>query len=285
MPVLDLRQTLLVPKPTKVEYDSKRWGVAVDELRARYGADADLIFGSHERQLAMRRLVQSLLPEARVVERQEYSGAAGASLVVALGGDNHFIFVSHGLDSTPILGINSDRVRSHGGLLSIDERNVGTVIAKLREGECSIQAWTRLEAAVDGRPVGLATSEIYIGEQSRLAMSRHVLRLDDGPEEEHRSSGLLVATGAGSTGWFGAYDRPFDRTQRMAQWQLMEAFPYNHKYRYAAGELGPGSVLSVRSRNDHQGILALDSQVAVPMPRGSTATLRISPQSLRVIWT
>jgi NAD kinase len=277
---IDLTQAVLVPKPTKVEFDSKRLRTKPEKLR--YGADADIIWASHERQLKMRALVRKLLPEVRLMKRSSVSKKrmAGASLVIALGGDNHFIFVSHALDSIPILGINSDRVRSHGGLLGIDESNVEATVAKLRAGEFSIHAWTRLEC----RPGGMATSEVFIGERDRLRMSRHVLRKDGDPEEEHRSSGLLVATGAGSTGWYGTYDRAFDRTLRVAKWQLTEAFPHDHKYRYGTGELEPGATLTVRSRNDRDGILAVDSEIIHPLPRGGVATIRISPQSLRVVW-
>lgn len=283
----DLSRAILVPKATKIEYDVLRLGVAVEALKSIYHpSDCDVIFESHERQLAMRRRVVSLLPEVRVVDRGRLTPeeAESAGLVVALGGDNHFIYVSHLLRIAPILGINADKVRSHGGLVDIDESNLEAALSKIREGESSIRAWTRVDAKVDGKPAGTATSEFYVGEADRLMMSRHVLRKDDEPAEEQKCSGLLVSTGAGSTGWIGHYEEPFPRDLRVVKWRLTEPFPFDHKYRWAAGELEPGAVLSIRSKNDGRGVVCVDSLKGTPFAYGSVAEFSLSPLPLRVVW-
>jgi NAD kinase len=283
---MDLSRALLVVKPTKVEFDMQRLGVTAEALSSIYHPDdRPVIFESHERQLRARRRARELLPEAAVVERERLTReeAAEASLVIALGGDNHFIFVSHFLRATPILGINADPVRSHGGLLQLDESKLEAAVSRIREGEFSIRAWTRIDGTVDGRAVGTATGEFFVGESHRVMMTRHVLQKDDGPQEEHKSSGLLLVTGAGSTGWFGHYEEPFERDLRVAKWRLTEPFPFDHKYRWAAGELEPGGVLRVRSKNDDRGIVAVDSLGEEPFPYGAVAEFRISSWPLRVL--
>lgn len=283
---MDLSKAVLVPKATKVEHDMRRLGLAREALAAYYRAEnADVIFASHERQLAMRRRVRELLPEARVVEREKLSreALAGADLVIALGGDNHFIRVSHFLDDTPVLGINADRVRSHGGLLSVDENNLEAVVARARAGGIAVERWPRIEAAVDGRPVGRATSEFLVGELARKDMTRHVVRKNDGTEEEQKCSGLLIATGAGSTGWYGCYGAPFGRQEPVARWVATEPFPHGPAYRLATGELRPGDALTVRSRNDARAVVSVDCLEEADFPYGSVASFRLSGSPLSVM--
>lgn len=282
-PKLDLQRAVIVPKETKLEYDLRRLGWTVRRLKAWYRESADHIFESHGRQIAVRKRLLALLPEARVVPRAMVDEADldRASLVVALGGDNHFVYVSHFLRKAPILGVNADRVRSHGGLLDVDERQLEPTAAALRAGRWRVEEWPRLEAYVDGKLAGLATSEVFLGERQRKHMSRHALRVDRGPEEEHKSSGLLVATPAGSTGWYGHYGRPFKASSGVARWALTEPFPRDRKLKAAAGTLRPGEALRIRSLNDSEGILDIDSLKDAPFPFASVATLQLSSHPLK----
>lgn len=282
-PALDAAKTVIVPKETKLEYDLRRLGWTVRRLKSWYRENADAILESHGRQIAVRKRLLALLPEARVVHRAMVDEADldRASLVVALGGDNHFVYVSHFLRKAPILGVNADRVRSHGGLLAVNETQLEAAAAALRSGRWRIENWPRLEAYVDGKLAGLATSEVFLGERQRKHMSRHALRVGHGSEEEHKSSGLLVATPAGSTGWYGHYGRPFPHSSGVARWALTEPFPRGRKLRAAAGTLRPGQTLSVRSLNDADGVLDIDSLKDLAFPFASVATLRLSHHPLR----
>jgi hypothetical protein len=181
-----------------------------------------------------------------------------------------------------MLGINADRVRSHGGLLPVAEDNLEATVASLRKGGLPVESWPRLEASVDGKPAGRATSEFLVGEAGRRDMTRHVLRRNDGPEEEQKCSGLLVSTGAGSTGWYGCYGKPFGRTEPRARWVATETFPHGHAYAQATGELAPGDVLTVRSRNDARGVVSIDCLVDAAFDYGAVATFRLS-EPLRVL--
>ncbi|MBI2931361.1 MAG: NAD(+)/NADH kinase [Planctomycetes bacterium] len=283
---MDLQRAVLIPKATKIEHDLKRLALTPAQLPAYYGADhADAIYASHERQLEMRRRVRALLPEVREIPREEISAQAlaGASLVIALGGDNHFIYVTHFLDGVPVLGVNADRLRSHGGLLSVNEENLEETVRRLRGEDPAPESWTRIEATVDGRFAGRATSEFFVGETFRKHMSRHVLRKNDGREEEQKCSGVLVASGAGSTGWYGAYGESFGRTQPVARWAATEAFPHGTPYGMGTGELRPGDTLTIRSRNDAQGVVSVDCLKDVPFDYGCVATFRVSDVPLRVV--
>ena len=285
MKTIDLSRAVLVPKETKLEWDMRRLGWTRRRLLRWYRVHADTIVESHERQVEVRETLKALLPECRVVAREmaDAAGLEGASVVVSLGGDNHFVYLSHFLKRTPILGVNADRIRSHGGLLRIDERGIDAMAARLRAGRFSIEEWPRLEASVDGKPAGLATSELFLGERQRKHMSRHVLRVGRGPEEEHKSSGLLVCTPAGSTGWYGHYGPPFTAAGGPGRWALTEPFPRGRRLRLGHGRLRAGETLRVRSLNDADGLLDIDSLKDAPFHFGQVATIRICAHPLRVV--
>lgn len=280
----ELGRAVLVPKETKLEYDGRRLGWTRRRLEAWYRDRAGAIIESHERQLRVRERLKALLPECRVVPREmiDAAGLDSSSIVIALGGDNHFVYVSHFLRKAPLLGVNADRLRSHGGLLRIDETQLEATAAALRAGRLSLEAWPRLEASVDGRPAGLATSELFLGERLRKNMSRHVLRLGRGQEEEQKSSGLLVATPAGSTGWYGNYGRRFGDASGSGRWVLTEPFPRGKRHRLATGSLRPGGTLRIRSLNDAEGVLDVDSLREAPFPFASEAVIRLSRHPLKV---
>src|SRR3989338_2764666 len=91
---IDLSKALLVPKPSKYEYDLARLGLTHEALLRHYRSEnAERILESHRRQAGTRARAKALLPEARLVERESVTAAdvCAASLVVSLGGDNHFI--------------------------------------------------------------------------------------------------------------------------------------------------------------------------------------------------
>ena len=277
-----LKNAVLVTKESKLEYDRRRLGWPLKKLLSWYRDRAGVIVESHERQVRVRTRLSALLPELRVVSR-ERAAAAGldaASMVVALGGDNHFIYVSHFLSRAPLLGINADPVRSHGGLLRLDERHLEAMVESLRHGRAHVDGWPRLSAVVDGRRLPPALSELFIGERERKHMSRHVLSVGR-REEEHKSSGLLVATPAGSTGWYGHYGRPFKGPG--ARWALTEPFPRGRKLRLGAGALEPGSRLRVRSLSDSDGIVAVDSLEEAALPFARLVEISVSRRPLKVV--
>lgn len=276
-----LDRAVLVTKDSKLEYDRRRLGWPLKRLLRWYRDRADIIVESHERQARVRARLAALLPELRAVRREDAAtaGLDAATLVVALGGDNHFIYVSHFLSRAPLLGINADPVRSHGGLLRFDERHLEAMADGLRAGRVSLEDWPRLSAVVDGRRLPPALSEVFIGERERKHMSRHVLEFGKAVEE-HKSSGLLVSTPAGSTGWYGHYGKRFDGPG--CRWVLTEPFPRGRKLSLGKGVLEAGRTLTVRSLSDSAGIVSVDSLEEAALPFARTVEIGVSRRPLKV---
>ena len=198
---------VVVCKRSRFERDLERHACSEGELIRVYrhwGLAPERIRRSGERQRQARKKLERLLPGARFIPAEQATRAVveNASLVVALGGDNHFQRVARLLHDEPLAGINSDPATSLGMLTAFNIHTFKQALPNLLVGARDVEKWTRLEVRVDGKPLShLALGEVFIGERDRCVMSRHVLRFRR-QREEQKSSGLLVVTGAGSTGWY-----------------------------------------------------------------------------------
>ncbi len=273
-----LERPLIIPKLSKLAYDMKRLGLPQEEVVKHYhGENVECILTADKCQRDGLAKLNTLVPNAKIVYRDDLTAqdVRDASLIILFGGDNHFIAVSHFIEDTPMLGVNSDPVRSHGGLLRVDEKNLKEMLDAIRAGTHRIERWERLQAVVDGIPAPPATSEYLIAERQRPTMSRHVI-FDRGISEIQKGSGLLVATGAGSTGFIRKYlKESFSPGDERFVYALTEAFPLESSYRLVRGTLGKGDSLKVISRNDEEGILSVDCLTHIPVHYGAVIEFSI----------
>lgn len=273
---------LVVCKHSKLEWDCKQSDAPRHEMVAYYtktGANVDNIVASHEYQLRVRdSIFKHLSP--RIIMLSEFeqnyeTEMRGVNLIISLGGDNSFTRVSHFLDETPLLGICSDPKRSVGYLCSWKQVDIETSIKnlaqKLATKNFEVEDWTRIAVVLDGKSIGEhAINEVFLGEKLRTNMSRYVIG-----ETEYKSSGLLVVTGAGSTGWgHSAGGIPFppkpswlNVIHTESYWRLMRD-PFR---------LNRDDTLIVRSLND-DGIVSIDGwgkDTEYKFQRGSVAEMRV----------
>ncbi len=272
---------LVINKHSKYEFERKTLNLSHDELTAKYQkerANLNAIMQGHEHQLAIREQMQNFMPNATFRMMDEINKIiTGYDLVIVLGGDNSTTKVSNHIEDTPIIGVNSDPDRSVGHLTRWamhDKHDVMDFIEMLDFHKYEIEEWQRLEATLDGKLITRATSEYYFGERMRNKMSRHVLLFGE-KEYEQKCSGIVIATGCGSSGWYRSI------TGNNTMWKPtcdVSAFvvsePYNPQrdgcYR---GELAPGSEIVLYSLNDDEGIASADSWSEFPFTRGTEARI------------
>ncbi len=292
---MDLSRAIIVPKLSKYEMDMRKYGPSEDRLWRKYmkeGVNVQKIYQSHCRQHDSLSYLTTFFAKEQIVQRDDLTKekALNASLVIAHGGDNHFQYVSHFVDSGLMMGINSDPLTSEGDLTYFTSAEFKKTLKRLELDDFDIELWTRLEATVDGKPVGLATCEYFLGESGRRDMSRHILEFG-GKSEEQKCSGLLVATGAGSTGWYDSACRylhengnRFSRAEKTAVFLVTE--PYRGRlngYSMPEHPIFPGDELTVHSLNDSRGAVLCDSERGARFNRGSEAVIRISDKPLNVV--
>ena len=276
---------LIVPKKSKLQWDMDRLGFAAGKLLARYrreGLDADRILASHERQMRALSRICGVVPGTPVVPQEKLSRAvvARADLIVALGGDNHFQYVSQFVQNEVMAGVNSDPVLSEGSLARFTPQTLVVTLDRIVRSRVRIEKWTRLAVALNGKRLNaLALSEVFLGEAARCQMSRY--RISVGRMSEiQKCSGLIAATGAGSSGWYDAAGRYlFARGSRFSKtkkcFRFLAAEPFHGRLSKPSMLNGSVSRLKVRSMNDSRGVIVIDTQLEYPFPEGSEAVISL----------
>lgn len=121
-------------------------------------------------------------------------------LVVVLGQDGLVANTLKYLNGQAVIGVNPDPKRWDGVLLPFGVTDLGVIapeaLAEKRKTKCVTMARARLS---DGQELH-AVNDLFIGPRTHVS-ARYQLQLGD-KQEAHSSSGIIVSTGLGSTGWF-----------------------------------------------------------------------------------
>lgn len=120
-------------------------------------------------------------------------------VVLALGQDGLVANTLKYLDGQPLAGINPDPGRWDGVLLPWQPAAVAGALPSLLSGQVRLQCVTMGEARLaDGQRL-YAVNDFFVGPKSHTS-ARYEIRVKD-RREVQSSSGIIVSTGLGSTGW------------------------------------------------------------------------------------
>ncbi len=291
---MKLSKIIVVPKRSKYALDLEKYKFNHDQLMKKYereGVNIRKIMGSHKRQKEGLKRLKKLIPEKNFIYREKLTKelVKKSDLIIAYGGDGHFGFVSHFIDNTNFLGINSDTKTSEGILTYFDIDSFEKNLKKILNEDFKIEEWTRLEVKRNDKKIGLATSDIFLGEVERKFMSRHIIKHRN-KKEEQKCSGIIISTGTGSTGWYTSASRylfkkpnNFPRTAKYARFLVTE--PYKGRlngYSMLTGTLNQEEEIIITSLNNTKGIVSLDSIEEYEFNRGTKITIKIG-KPLRII--
>ena len=121
-------------------------------------------------------------------------------IVVALGQDGLVANAAKYLgEGQPLIGINPDPSRYEGILVRHPATAAGDLLADAASSRAPTEQRTMVEAVLDDGQRLVALNEIFVGHASHQS-ARYDLRIGD-RHERQSSSGLIVATGTGQTGW------------------------------------------------------------------------------------
>lgn len=123
-------------------------------------------------------------------------------LIVTVGGDGTFLDASHSINrQVKVLGVNSAPSSSIGHYCLADRDSFERIMNEICSGEKSSYPLRRLRMRLNGEQLPVfALNEVYISDSSPAGTARY--RIDyAGASVEHKSSGLIIATAAGSTGF------------------------------------------------------------------------------------
>jgi len=119
--------------------------------------------------------------------------------VVVLGQDGLVANVLKYLSRQPVVAVNPDPGRWEGVLLPFAVPDLGTVLPELFHDRRSLRLVTMAAATLNTGEVLYGVNDLFIGPRSHTS-ARYQVAIG-GRAEEHSSSGIIVSTGLGSTGW------------------------------------------------------------------------------------
>jgi hypothetical protein len=120
-------------------------------------------------------------------------------LVVTLGNDGLVVNTAKYLSTQPLLALNPDRKRVDGLLVPFGVEEAEKAIQGAQAGVLPVRQVSMARAELnDGQRLD-AVNDLFIGQKTHVS-ARYLLR-HQGREEAQSSSGIIVTTGAGSTGW------------------------------------------------------------------------------------
>jgi NAD kinase len=119
--------------------------------------------------------------------------------VVTLGQDGLVANTLKYLNGQPIVGVNPDPARWDGRLLPFQVRDLARLMPEVLLGKRATCSVTMAKAALNNGQVLYGVNDLFIGPKTHSS-ARYLIRCGDASETQS-SSGVIVSTGLGSTGW------------------------------------------------------------------------------------
>jgi NAD kinase len=162
----------------------------IEETHRRYSRVVSEIRAAIPRRLKVQVLDRALVPQYTFGERD---------LVITVGQDGLVSNTAKYLAGQPILAVNPDPDRIDGVLLPFRAEQFEPALDGCLRGGAVIAGVTLAQAELSDGQHLLAFNDFFVGASTHVS-ARYRIRAG-GKEEQQSSSGVIVSTGAGSTGW------------------------------------------------------------------------------------
>ncbi len=224
-------------------------------------------------------------------------------VVVALGQDGLVANTMKYLDGHPLVGINPDPARHDGLLLPFRPQELETLLSDVLRDRRPDKRVTMAEAALPDGQRMLAVNDLFIGPRSHTSARYEILWA--GRHETQSSSGVIVSTGLGSTGWMtsvivgslniaaawtesaaAARYAPLPWDSERLRFAVREPFPSRTtKAELVFGEFDGKSPLHLKSLMAERGVIFSDGIEAdhIVLDAGVTVAIRPAMRSGRLI--
>ncbi len=237
---------------------------------------------------------------SQVVDKEDLANFqfGGNDLVVVVGDPGLFINVAKYVGDQPVISVNPDEKRFDDVLATCKVAGFPKVLRMTLEGDAKMEGLTMAEAILDDGQSMRALNDLFVGRRTHVS-ARYTVEYG-GEREEHSTSGIVVSTGTGSTGWLvsfktwaekvsGApypYDVPFGRDQARLLFNVREPFPSKVTGTgIVHGVVTKNSPLIIKSNMPEEGVIFGDGieKDYLQFTSGRTATVRPSERSVYLV--
>jgi NAD kinase len=263
-------------------------------LRTR-GQDLDVLAARHEAFGETVRQVRLAVPDdwrvAKVLRADlDRFLFSPEDVVLAVGQDGLVANLAKYLTGQPVLGVNPAPDLNEGVLVPLRADQVGRLLPATAAGAAAVEARTMARATLDDGQVLQALNEIFVGHRSHQS-ARYEIAID-GERERQSSSGVIVSTGTGATGWARSimtatgYAVPLEPVDRRLAYFVREPWPsVATGASIAHGAVDAQRALAITSQMNDGGVIFADGieQDHLDFGWGRTVTVAIAAQTFNLV--
>lgn len=264
-----------------------------DDEHNKFYESFDILQGNLSKFLKFKVVEQDFLPNYIFSEND---------MVVVIGQDGLVANTAKYVHNIPIVAVNPAPDKYDGVLLPFNRNSVLSAVESVLSGNYNYEEVTMAEVELNDGQKLLAFNDFFIGPSSHTS-ARYEITFG-GYSENHSSSGIIVSTGAGSTGWlsslfnmansihqtFGNVQplpyQPIAKTEEKLVFVVREPFlSKTSQINLTSGIIRRGDELVLESHMPQNGIIFSDGIQSdfLKFNSGAIATIRIADAKAELV--
>ena len=299
----EMNKVILVTRKTRLEDLIRKYNTAEQAkfYIEHLGADfSDYIREDEAYKKAVSAVMQAAKTYARVqrIDRDFLPNMifGRQDIVIAVGQDGLVANILKYLDGQPLIGINPEPDRWDGGLLPFEAEDTERVLLQVLKGSGNVREITMALARTRDGQTMLAVNDLFVGQKTHVS-ARYDISWND-RQESQSSSGSIISTGLGSSGWyrsvmaqasgiaeyFGAprfLSRGLAWEERALSFVVREPFPSRRTQAgIVYGRLSEQDTFRVVSQMPENGVVFSDGMEsdAIEFNAGTEITVEVAPK-------
>jgi NAD kinase len=212
-------------------------------------------------------------------------------LIIAVGQDGLVANTAKYLEGQSVIGVNPDAEQYDGILVPFSSAQSIELIKPAMHGEVAIQYRTMAQVNLDDGQQLFALNELFVGHHSHQS-ARYTICANEKAEHQS-SSGVIIATGTGATGWARSIHRerhdkvglPTPEDDLLA-FYVREAFPsVSTGTNVTSGLILKNQTLTIRSELNEGGVIFGDGIESdyLPFNWGMNASFTVAENKLALV--
>ncbi len=305
---MNYEKIVVVKKETPLEGLLKRHATTsqVKFYLESKGDSYDFYHSAHLAYLTgLQQAKQEILPEFRwqIVDKEHLDTFqfGDKDLVLVVGDPGLFVNVAKYVGTQPVICVNPDQQRYADIFTSCTISELPSLFRRVTEDKMKLENLTMAEARLNDGQVLYALNDLFIGQKTHVS-ARYSLE-HQGKTERQSSSGVIVSTGSGSTGWLtstivGAYGLVsrgqtemvekigFPRDANYLQFVVREPFPSKVTgISMVRGKIDYSAPLKIVSNMSESGVIFSDGIESdyIEFNAGAIATIKPAERKVRLV--